>query len=78
MKKLKKSPKKGYNLLIYVEDSNPRIKQFDTQEALGKFADNFIKEHPEYASADSDCWLDYAITGVTGEVVFFTDGLEVE
>jgi hypothetical protein len=77
-KKQKKATKKAYSLLMYVEDSNPKIKRFDTQEELGKFADKFIKDHPGYASMEADSWLDYAVTNIVGSVHFFTDGLEVE
>jgi len=67
-----------YHLLMYVEDSSPKLKRFDTTKEMGKFMDDFNKLHPDYASIESGYWLDYAITGVNGDVHFFTDGLELE
>jgi hypothetical protein len=75
---MKKKTTKPYNLLVYVEDSNTRIKRFETELEMGEFVDNFYKTYPNYAELYSDNWVDHAITGVTGEVHFFTDGLEVE
>lgn len=75
MKKLKKN--EVYHVLMYVEDTERKIKKFKTTEELGKFIDTFNKKHPEYASIDSGYWTDFAITGVTGDMHFFTDGIEV-
>jgi hypothetical protein len=80
MKKVKKSVKKNkeYHLLVYVEKAALKIKRFETTQELGEFIDAFNKKHPEYANDNSDYWTDFAVTGVTGETYFFTDGLKVE
>ncbi len=74
-KKIKNS--EAYHILMYMEDSSPKIKKFKTTDELGKFVDKFNKKHPDYASPDSGYWIDLAVTGVTGEIHFFTDGIEV-
>ena len=76
----KKASKKGepYRLLMYVLDASPKVKRFDSTLEMGKFVDDFYKEHPDYLSLHSDNWIDFSVTGVTGEVFFFTDGLEIE
>lgn len=76
MKKTNKSQK--YNLLVYVLDSSTKIKKFSTTKAMGSFIDKFLKKYPDYTSVESGNWIDYAITDISGEVHFFTDGLEVE
>jgi len=80
VKKAKKTTRKGkkYNLLMYVEDCNPKIKRFDSPKEVGEFICEFNKKHPDYMSPDSDNWIDYCILGVVGEVHFFTDGLKVQ
>ena len=75
---MKKKKSEVYDLLVYVEDCSQKIKRFDSSEKMGKFIDKFYKKHPDYASNNADNWIDYAITGVTGSVHFFTDGIEVE
>lgn len=77
-KTLKKNSNSPYNLLVYVEYASAKIKRFETTEEMGAFVDNFYKEHPDYADYGSDFWIDYAITDVSGDVHFFTDGLAVE
>jgi hypothetical protein len=67
-----------YHLLMYVEDSSPKIKKFSTTKALGTFIDKFLKKYPDYASHSSGHWIDFSVTNVSGRVDFFTDGLEVE
>lgn len=76
----KKVSKKGepYHLLVYVLDSSSKIKRFDSTLEMGKFIDDFYKKYPDYLDTYSDNWIDYTITGITGEVFFFTNGLEVE
>ncbi len=75
----KKSQKtKKYNLLMYVADSSPKIKRFDSMEKMGKFVEKFHKKYPEHMCANSGYWIDYVVTGVTGEVHFFTDGIKVQ
>ena len=69
---------KSYHLLMYVEDSMPKIKKFSTTKAMGTFIDKFLKKYPGYASIESGHWIDYSVTNVSGEVHFFTDSLEVE
>jgi hypothetical protein len=78
--KNKKSAKKtdSFNLLVYVEKCSPKMKKFESEREMGEFIDNFYKTYPDYMSSDSDYWIDFAVTGVTGEVHFFTDGVELE
>ena len=73
-----KANKETYHLLVYVLDSEPKIKKFKSKLALGKFVDKFVKDYPDYLGAESGNWVDYAVTDVIGEVTFFTDGLKVE
>lgn len=63
---------------MYVVDSNPKIKKFGSTKELGKFMDDFWKKYPDHLAADSGNWIDYCVTEVSGDVHFFTDGLEVE
>jgi hypothetical protein len=77
--KTKKTEKQEpYHLLMYVEDSSPKLKRFKTTDELGRFVDDFNKRYPDYASIDSGYWIDFAVTYVLGDVHFFTDGLEIE
>ncbi len=73
-----KKKNKEYQLLMYVENSCPRIKKFDTKKQMGQFVESFQKQYPDHMAMESGYWIDYCIFGVTGEVCFFTDGLEVE
>ena len=69
---------KPYHLLVYIEDCSTKIKKFASTDDMGKFIDDFYKKYPNYADLGSDNWVDYAVTNVTGEVHFFTDGVGVE
>ena len=73
---MKKS--KTYQLLMYVADGTPTFKKFETTKEMGKFMDDFNKQHPDYASGDSGWWLDYAVTEVSGDIHLFTNGIEIE
>jgi acyl-CoA hydrolase len=74
----KKKVSKPYNLLMYTVDASPKIRKFKTEKAMGEFIDEFYRQHPDHADQYSDNWIDYAVTEVTGEVHFFTDGLKVQ
>lgn len=77
----KKKPSKRYveyQVLVYIANGETRVKRFDTEQEMGEFIDGFLKEHPEYQSSHSDYWIDFALTGVTGDIHFFTDGVKVE
>lgn len=77
-KNTKKSVNKDvYHILMYVENCSPKMKKFKTTEELGKFVDTFNKKYPDYAAMDSGYWTDFAITGITGDLHFFTDGIKV-
>lgn len=76
--KKRKKANKIYHILKYVTHDDNKIKSFDSIEELGSFIDNFYKEYPNYADFDSPNWIDYAITGITGDIHFFTDGIKVE
>ena len=80
MKKIKKNDNKNeeYSLLHYVEGCSPKLKRFSSSKEMGKFVDEFYKKYPDYMEEYSDNWVDFAITGIKGEVHFFTDGLAVE
>lgn len=69
--------KKPYNLLVYVEKCETKLKKFKTTKEMGKFIDEYLKLHPEYTSEYSDYWIDYAIENISGKITFFTDGLKV-
>lgn len=69
---------KPYHLLVYVEDSNLKIKKFKTTRSMGEFMDKFLKNHPDYASNSGDSWLEFSVTNVTGGVDFFTTGIELK
>lgn len=75
---VKAKPDVGYNLLMYVEDSEPKIKRFNSNKEASNFVDRFQKKYPDYMSSDSGNWIDYMVSGVTGDVFFFTDGITVE
>lgn len=78
MKKTSKTKNSSeYQLLMYVEDSIPKLKKFSTMEEAGKFVDKFQKKYPDYMSTESGHWIDFVVTGVTGDIHFFTDGIEV-
>lgn len=62
---------------MYVEKCSPKIKRFDSTKDLIKFTEEFWAKHPEHLNPNSDYWIDYAVTGVTGDVKFFTDGITV-
>lgn len=64
--------------MIYVSNCELKMKKFDSFEKMGKFVKSFWKKYPDHLSVDSGYWIDYAITGITGDVHFFTDGLKVE
>ena len=75
----KKTDKDGpYQLLFYCVNSDPKIKRFETTDELGKFIDAFNKKYPESQAQESGSWTDFAVTGIFGDVYFFTDGLQVE
>jgi hypothetical protein len=74
MKKTKKKKsKQKYHLLMYIEDSNPKLKKFLSTQEMGKFIDEFGKKYPGQEAADAGFWIDFAITNVGGEVHFFTN-----
>lgn len=55
-----------------------RIKKFKTDQEMGEFIDAFYKKYPDYADKYSDNWVDFSVSGVTGDINFFTDGVTVE
>lgn len=71
-----KTPK-PYHLLVYVDNSNMRMKKFSTTKKMGQFIDRFLKKYPDYASGDSGYWIDFTIENVSGPVRFFTDGIKL-
>jgi hypothetical protein len=79
VKSIKKTEKNNsYNLLMYTEDSSPKIKRFNTLQQAQDFVDKFNKKYPDHMSFDSGSWIDYLVTEVSGNVHFFTDGITVE
>jgi hypothetical protein len=77
-KPTKKTDNSPYHLLFYCVDSNPKIKRFETTDELGRFIDAFNKKYPESQAQESGSWTDFCVTGIMGDVHFFTDGLQVE
>lgn len=75
---MKKKKAEVYHLLMYVVNSNPKIKRFDSVEKMAKFVEAFQKKHPDHLASESGDWIDYCITKVSGDVHFFTDGIEVQ
>lgn len=69
---------KPYHILMYVLDSTPKLKRFETIQEMGRFIDKFNKKYPESEASNSGNWTDLAITYIKGEVHFFTDGMELE
>jgi len=82
MKKVVKKPnkikKETYHLLFYVLNTEPKVKKFKTTLEMGKFIDAFNREWPEDECSISGSWTDLAICEVSGEIFFFTDGIELE
>lgn len=77
--KTKKTEKQEpYHLLMYVEDSNPKIKRFKTTDELGRFIDDFNKKWPDQEAMDSGYWMDYCISNITGDIHLLSTGIEVE
>jgi hypothetical protein len=69
---------KEYNLLVYVDDSELKMKKFDSFEEMGKFVEKFQKKYPDHLASDSGYWIDYCITKIHGDVHFFTDGISLK
>lgn len=63
---------------MYVVDSSPKMRKFKSLEDMATFVDKFQKKYPDHMAMESGHWIDYVITGVTGEVTFFTDGIKLE
>ena len=80
MKKTKAKPKKpklkskeSKNLVIYVENCSPKVKQFTTPTKALAFANDFITLFP---NPNDGYWVDFVLTDIK-EVVNF-DGVEIE
>lgn len=71
-----KKKNKTYQLLVFIEDCSMKMKKFDTKEEMGKFVADFHKKYPGHLAIDSGYWIDYCIFDVSGEIVFFTDGVK--
>ncbi len=78
MKKKASKKNQEYSLLYYVERCSPKLKRFSSPKEMGEFIDAFYKKYTDYTDPYSDNWIEFGITGIKGEVHFFTDGLEVE
>ena len=70
--------KSNYILLMYVLDSSPKIKKFESMDKAQKFVERFQKKYPDHMAVNSGNWIDYLVTGISGQVHFFTDGIKVE
>src|ERR1035437_10124055 len=69
---------KEYNLLMYVEDSSPKIKKFVSMKDMEKFVSDFEKKYPDPDGPRDGNWIDYCVTDVSGKITFFTDGISLE
>lgn len=65
----KSTSSKKYHLLAYVENSSSRLKKFNSLKALNKFVHDFNKKYPDHLAVQTGYWIDYCITGITGDVV---------
>ena len=65
----KKTKKTKYNLLMYVVNCSQKIKRFDDIKDLNKFVAKFDLKYPDAMAAETGYWIDYAVTGVTGEFI---------
>jgi hypothetical protein len=66
-----------HHLLMYVVNSSPAIKKFTSMDKMEKFVKEFQKKYPDEDAINTGSWIDYVVTGVTGEIYFFVDGIEV-
>ena len=76
--KKKSSKTEVYHILMYVLDSTPKLKKFSSMELMHKFVNKFQKKYPDQEAVNSGYWIDFVISGVTGDVTFFTDGISLE
>lgn len=74
---MKKKTVKPYHLVMYVENSTPFIKKFVSLKKTQEFVDKFEKKYPDEAAMESGYWIDFVITGVTGKLAMYTDGIEI-
>jgi hypothetical protein len=65
----KKAKKTKYNLLMYVANSSPKIKRFDDIKDLNSFVAKFDLKYPDATAGETGYWIDYAVTGITGELI---------
>lgn len=72
-KPVKTKTKKSKNLVFFVEDSSPKVKQFKTPQAAFSFAEFFMVTHP---NMDDGYWVDNVIVDFK-EIVTF-EGPKVE
>lgn len=70
--------KKSFHFLMYVEDSSPKIKRFNTKDQMHKFVNEFQSKYPDHMTLDSGYWIDFCVFDVHGDIHFFTDGIEVK
>lgn len=64
--KRKKTPE-VYQLLVYSENCQVKLRKFDTKAALHKFIVKFRKKYPD-KEREGDNWIDFAVYDVCGEV----------
>ena len=62
---------KKINFVLYVENSSPRLKKFNSIKTLRKFVADFQKKHRDTGLEDG-YWLDLVATDV-GELEIYTD-----
>lgn len=75
----KKTNKKAYHLVFYVENCTPYVRRYGDKEKLKKFVAKFMKKHPsaEAIYGTSGYWVDYAVFDIKGDIVYFTDECDV-
>lgn len=64
-----------FHALVYVENCTPKIKKFKTLRALKTFVTKFENKYPD-PDKTGDNWIDYHVTNIEGEVVFYSQDEE--
>lgn len=63
---------------MYNVGCSPKIKKLSSAKKMNEFIDTFYKKYPDRAAQYSDNWIDYKVTGVTGDVIMLASGIDVE
>jgi len=66
-KPAKKGVPKSKCLVIYVENSSPKSKIFETEKSAWNFIDKYKDDHPDVRDG---WWVEYLVTNIKGEVYY--------